>query len=353
MEDNLEIYFCEICSESIPANELAAKNALVVKGKVVGSCCLPQFQPTRAKVVSGTSPLGLTAMTGIVLAGVAAATLFLETRLTEDVGSVREDLRQVRGSVTSQGDMWARLETRLDKTLQQDALSPVETRVGDLATSITEVEKQLSLRFEGLGQRFGQFENQYQRLEAGQGSVRSDIKDVQIEVVRLGRELAAAAAAPRGLPVASGGVPGPKVHSKPADAASDEEPDLALPAPLAAQVTRLKDEDAGNRFEAVDHLVQSKNPATLPYLVPMLKDGDPFVRRLTAEGLSRFKQASSVDALLVTLADPESIVRHTAHASLKKLTSQDIAFDPDGSASARSSAQRRWKDWWVKNRGKF
>ena len=52
-------------------------------------------------------------------------------------------------------------------------------------------------------------------------------------------------------------------------------------------------------------MVQSKNSATLPYLLPMLKDGDPFVRRLTAEGLARFKQASSVDALLVTLADPK------------------------------------------------
>ena len=184
-------------------------------------------------------------------------------------------------------------------------------------------------------------------------SVRRDIKEVQLEVVRLGRELATAAAAPRSLATPGSSASAPAGASEAADASSDDEPDLALPANLAAQVTRLKDDDAGNRFEAVDQLVQSKNSATLPYLLPMLKDGDPFVRRLTAEGLARFKQASSVDALLVTLADPESIVRHTAHASLKKLTSQDIAFDPDGSASARSSSQRRWKDWWAKNRGKF
>jgi len=347
MEDNLEIYFCEICSESIPANELAAKNALVVKGKVVGSCCLPQFQATETKLVGGSSPIGLTVVGGIVLAGVAAATMFLETRLTKGVEDVREEVGQVRTTVTSQGAMWADLETRLDKTLQQDALSPVETRVGDLVTSVTQIEGRLIGRFEGLGKRLTAFGEHYTKLDAGQDSVRRDIKEVQLEVVRLGRELAAAAAVPRSLPT-----PGSSA-SAPADASSDDEPDLALPANLAAQVTRLKDDDAGNRFEAVDQLVQSKNSATLPYLLPMLKDGDPFVRRLTAEGLARFKQASSVDALLVTLADPESIVRHTAHASLKKLTSQDISFDPDGSANARSSSQRRWKDWWAKNRGKF
>ena len=32
---------------------------------------------------------------------------------------------------------------------------------------------------------------------------------------------------------------------------------------------------------------------------------------------------------------------------------QGIAFDPDGSASARNQAKKRWADWWRKNRDKF
>ncbi len=126
-----------------------------------------------------------------------------------------------------------------------------------------------------------------------------------------------------------------------------------LPAGLAHQVGRLKDEDAGNRFEAVDQLVQSQHPSVLEPLLPMLRDSDAFVRRLTAEGLASFKDKLSVDALIIALADRESIVRHTAHASLKKLTVQTIPFDPDGSGSSRSQAQRRWKDWWDKNRDRF
>ena len=357
MEDNLEIYFCEICSESIPADELSDSKAMSIKGKVIGSCCLsairPELEPVLAKPVVSSSSIGLTAVGAVVLAGVAAATLFLDARLTKDVGGVRADMRKVRDTVSAQGSMWAELDLRMDKTLQQGALTPIETRVGDVGVAIDASEKRLASRFEGLGLRLNAFEDEYKKLTDGQSSIQRDVKDVQLEVVRLGRELATAAAKPRNAPPLDARNLGSAVVAAPAKAAPKGDPVVALPANLAEQAARLKDADAGTRFEAVDQLVQSKNPATLSYLVPMLKDGDPFVRRLTAEGLATFKVAAGVDALLVTLADPESIVRHTAHTSLKKLTGQSIAFDPDGSSSSRSSAQRRWKDWWSKNRDKF
>ncbi len=348
MEDNLEIYFCEICSESISAAELASKQSLSVKGKVIGGCCLAEIQPAAATVVAGTSPLGLTAVGAIVLAGVAAATLFLDSRLTDDINAVKGDMDKVRTSVASQGNLWEGLDKRLDATMQQGALAPLEAKIVALQQQLVETEKRVTAPIEGLGLRLNLFEDHNKNLAKGQEAVRRDIKEVQVEVLRLGRELATKVAARRPMPVGGG-----DVVSKPADASTSEEPGLVLPAELAAQVARLEDEDAGTRFEAVDQLILSKNPAVLPLLLGMLKDADPFVRRLTAEGLAKFKQAESVDALLATLADAESIVRHTAHGSLKKLTGQTIAFDPDGSASARSAAQRRWKDWWAKNRSKF
>ena len=141
--------------------------------------------------------------------------------------------------------------------------------------------------------------------------------------------------------------------ARPAPAKDSGKADSGLPAALAHQVTRLKDGDAGNRFEAVDQLIQSNNLKVLEHLVPMLKDSDAFVRRLTAEGLASFRDKRSVEGLLVAMADPESIVRHTAYTSLKKLTGQTIAFDPDGSAGARAQAQRRFKDWWETAKEKF
>ena len=124
----------------------------------------------------------------------------------------------------------------------------------------------------------------------------------------------------------------------------------ALPGPLAHQVRRLADADAGTRFEAVEELLSSGDPRVLDPVLPLANDADPFVRRLVLEGISEFRDRKVVDTLLVALADPEEIVRFTAHASLKSVTGQNLPFDPDASDSERSAMQRRWKKWWDENR---
>jgi HEAT repeat protein len=130
--------------------------------------------------------------------------------------------------------------------------------------------------------------------------------------------------------------------------------DPELPATLATQVKRLGDGDAAVRFEAVDHLLVSKNLAVLPYLVPMTRDVDGFVRRLAVEGLRDFKHGDSIAALLDALGDSDSTVAETAWSSLKRLTGQKIAFDANApSKDARARAQQRWRDWWEKNKDTF
>ena len=350
MDENLEIYFCEICSESIPAKDVDTKTALALKGKVIGACCLSEIRP--AAVRAGSSSVGLTALGAILLAGVAAATIFIDSRLTSDFGALREEMGAVKLDVRSQGTMWADLEKRFDAAAvaQGTALDKVEK-------SLLARHKQLALLIDHTGnavkgtktQIEGLMESQSIMIRA-QNTIREEIKDVETELLRLERDVASAVAAPRRM-AADSEADGRGVV-KPADVGG-RGVDPALPPALAHQIARLKDKDAGNRFEAVDQLVISKNPAAQRYLLPMLKDSDAFVRRLTAEGLASFKQKTTVDALLVALADPESIVRHTTHASLKKLTGQNIQFNPDGSNTARAASQRRWKEWWKKNREKF
>lgn len=348
MEENLEIYFCEICSESIPAKDLETRDAIKVKGKVIGPCCLADVRGPESGKSTGSNT-GLTALGVILLAAFAGGVLHLEWRLSEEVAGLDTKIQAVETNVARSGSKhWADMEKRLDNTLQKGAMDPVLKRVGELETKLDKDQIRLGARIDTIHVRFEGIEQTQKRLVDGQFSIVREIKDVESEVLRLERDVAAAAAAPRGGVEPSrvgdaSGKPTPKIF---------DEPKGLLPA-LAHQVARLKDGDAGNRFEAVDHLVQSKNPAVLEHILPMLKDPDAFVRRLTAEGLADFRDKASVEALIIALADPESIVRHTAHGSLKKLTGQSIAFDPDGSASSRSKAQRRFKDWWSKNRDKF
>ena len=140
----------------------------------------------------------------------------------------------------------------------------------------------------------------------------------------------------------------PPASEAPVSASANAE----LPPEVKHQVMALADEDPGTRFSAVDKLLRSRDIKVLPALLPMAKDANTFVRRLTVEGLREFRRADVVETLLVALADPESIVRLTASASLRALTAQRIDFD-DTNASTRSAAQRRWQDWWEKNRASF
>ncbi len=352
MEENLEIYFCEICSESITADDVSNGTAVEVEGKVIGPCCLPAVQrPSAARASS--SPAGFTALGAVVLAAIAGATVHLEWRLSDEVALLKSKVEEVEANVSSSGTQTlADLEKSLDGTIRTGELKPITDELSQLAKKVSSIaidQSQLTAAMNTTSSRLGGLDESQRMIVSGQTSLKSEIKEVALEIMRLERDIASAAAAPRGS-VADASVVEPKrdpVAEKKAVAGS------GLPAALGREVTRLKDGDAGNRFEAVDQLVQSKNKLALPHLIPMLKDPDAFVRRLTAEGLASFRDKTSVDSLLVAMVDPEGIVRHTAHASLKKLTGQTISFDPDGSGSTRSVAQRRWKDWWAKNRDKF
>ncbi|MGC6489424.1 MAG: HEAT repeat domain-containing protein, partial [Planctomycetota bacterium] len=127
----------------------------------------------------------------------------------------------------------------------------------------------------------------------------------------------------------------------------------ALPAPLAEQVANLAAADPALRFEAVDVLIESKEPKVLVHLLPLVRDPDAFVRRLTVEGLREFRRPAAVDALLEALADEDENVCDTAWRSLRDVTGQRLPFDASASKEARSRAAKKWRDWWAGARDTF
>ena len=73
------------------------------------------------------------------------------------------------------------------------------------------------------------------------------------------------------------------------------------------------------------------------------------MRRLVLEGLADHRTIETVEALLAALVDAEGIVRHTAYESLRKVTGQNLPFDPDAGSDQLKAMQRRWRQWWDKN----
>ncbi len=340
MNENLEVFFCDICNTSVPARDLEIGAAARVKGKTIGGCCLPDLRKDESPRVGSRGM----AMSLAVLAAVAGATVFVDWRLTEQMTILGDGIAVVERDLGSQHQQLLGLEERLHSTALRDDVASLGDSLSAMAAGVGGDQEALSTAFEEFGRDVRGLEQEVARLGSAQGEARSVIARVERELRDLSRAVSESRAVPRVEPAARGGGP---------EAVVVVDSGASLPASLQRQVARLTDEDPATRFEAVDALLRSKNPRVLDALLPMAKDPDAFVRRITVEGLSEFRDPDSVDTLLGALADSEAIVRNTAYLALKKLTGEEFPFDPDASRDARLTAQRRWQQWWQGARETF
>ncbi len=339
--DELEVHFCNICNASIPESALRDGKAIRIDDKVVPTA---SGEPRPA-----TSNGGLLAGAFVLLVAVTAAAVFLDWRLSQESMRVGQDIGGFGTRVERVADRLDAIDARLTKSVATTDLEPLAERLADVEKAVAESDQRVGAATEGTGGRLDALKASLEAIHDEQVKMSARFALLQDEVRSLGGEIADLRATPRAAPQQP--VPGTP------DAVPDEPPkpavDDGLPPEIAHNVARLGDADDGARFDAVEKLLATKDERVYPLILPLAKDSDVWVRRLVIEGLASYHSKDTVDALITALADPESIVRYEAYNSLKKLTGQEIPFDPDGSSEQRAAAQRRWKQWWDKNRDGF
>lgn len=346
MTTNLEVYFCDLCNESVPQSEIESGKAARVKGRVIGSCCVGLLRRAPAAVAEKRATAGAGALLGVVLlAGIAGAATFLDWRLSDETSATNERLSQLEERLRQGQARMVGLEDGIAALGARTDLEKVLAQVGTFDGQLDKARASLELRITRLEEQLRARDDADESRLVEQRAAATSLHEA---LDRLGGEIAALRAMPQPVrQVEPASVPEPAAASAPAESAEPE-----LPAELRHHVLALADMDPGTRFSAVDKLLRSKNELVLSALVPMAKDENLFVRRLTVEGLREFRRPEAVDALVVALADPESMVRLTANSSLRALTGQKFEFD-DGDAASRAAGQRRWQEWWEKNRASF
>ncbi|MEZ5965186.1 MAG: HEAT repeat domain-containing protein [Planctomycetota bacterium] len=345
MSTNLEVYFCDVCNESVPASDLEARRAVRLKGKVIGACCLQALRPGPAAVAvdrrAGGGTIALLAV--VTLAGIGAATAFLDWRVSDEVGGLSSRVNGLEDRARHGQERFSAVEEAVTQLGARLDLDKVSAQVAGLESRVDQVRASVDLRTTRLDETLQAAAERQSSVQTEQQGALDRLRE---SVERLGGDVAALRAMPRPAPAAAI----PDVSAPPVVAPAAAEPEL--PAELQHHVMALGDADPGTRFSSVDKLLRSNEPRVLSALLPMAKDDNVFVRRLTVEGLRGFRRPESVDVLLVALSDPEPLVRVTAHASLRALTGQTFEFD-DASASTRATSLRRWQDWWERNRATF
>ncbi len=354
--DDVEVSFCDLCGTSVPIADLQVGTALRHHGKTIGACCLPTLRagaavPAAAIVTPGPArpaavgdarvlPVAI-----VLLAAIAAATLFLDHRIGSADTFQRQQLGTLSEAQTSDSQVLSSLGVAMDTVPRRADVDALAHKVDTLAAAAGGVAPQVQQQLDALAGSLASLAQEL-RVQAERAvdyrPLIEDLRDRQVRVLDVVTTMRAVA------PVASDAA-APAVAPE-----TPSEPEVpALPAALAEQVKKLQAADPAVRFEAVDELVRSKDPLVLPHLLPLARDTDTFVRRLTVEGLREFKRPEAVDALLGALADGNDYVRDAAWRSLMEVSGQKIVFDTNGSKDARARAIQRWQEWWEKNKATF
>ena len=77
-----------------------------------------------------------------------------------------------------------------------------------------------------------------------------------------------------------------------------------------------------------------------------LTNAAPHVRSRAVTLGDDLPDAIAVPALIDRLEDTDSVVRLSAHESLKRRTGQDFGFIPWAEAAVRARSVARWREWW-------
>jgi HEAT repeat protein len=359
----MEIIFCSVCNESIPAVDLEAKRAVQVGGRAICARCEAAMSPhvtspledtalsaevgadtqvvapvrvARDRAERGLS-VGIAAGLGafaLLVAGGAGAFLYergnrledeLERRAADQAAARAEAERMERslaGALESLGQSQAQAsEVLASLEAEMRALTSQVTAAGDGTRSDLVA---LAGRLDGL-----------ESLRAALGGQGEEIGKLQTRLDVLRQDLQAL-------------VERTRAGEAKASAPAPEPPKVTAPAGPAwrAYVADLTNANSGLRWQAVQSLGAARDPAVVELLLPMLSDADIFVRMATARVLGDLGSTAAVAKLIDALEDPEASVREAADVALRAITGQDFQFDAGAKDAERAKRVKAWREWW-------
>ena len=357
----MKLFFCDICNESIPLQDIKENRSTTIKGKIFCRKCNPLNELTGGEPSGSSSTAagpasGMLALVALLLvltvaglayviyemkfaaekpeAGRATAVADLESR----VGDLRAALTVLQKAFEDLEDLREvpeRLESMQEESAGQSAtLARMSKDVAELQDGLVAVGK-LRERVEGLSLRQDESGQKISRLFASVEGIRTDLTEVSDR------------------PPVIVSSPGPATEDGGGGGGASAPTDVAPDGELLAIIEKLGASDPMARWEAVDQIRRRRDQALVPHVLPLLDDGDTFVRAQAIYTLGELKAMKAVPKLVKLLRDEEIMIREEALTSLIVITGQNLKFDVTGSRSVREAGIRKWEQWMAKNKDMF
>ncbi|MFG0319815.1 MAG: HEAT repeat domain-containing protein [Planctomycetota bacterium JB042] len=352
----MKLFFCDICNESIPLQDIKENRSTTIKGKIFCRKCNPlnELGPD-AGSGSGSgaqAPSGLLAVVAVLLVLVVSGLAYViyDLKFTEQappeagrataLADLESRVGDLRAAVTVLQKAYEDLDELRDLPARIQSLQEEAASRGSLQTRLS---KEVSALQDGLV-AVGKLRERVEGLSLLQEETGQKMDRIFKQLDAIGRDLTEIGERP------------PVIVSTPTagDAGGSATPDgpVELDDDLLAIIENLRASDPMVRWEAVDQIRRRRDQALVPHVLPLLDDGDTFVRAQAIYTLGELKAMKAVPKLVKLLRDDEIMIREEALTSLIVITGQNMKFDVTGSRAARDAGIRKWEEWVSNNKEK-
>ena len=367
--DEIQLHFCQRCGISIPEADIESERARAAPGGYVCVGCIYQKRdeemvPTRTTGRAAPAAAAPRASTGnrilasvamLYVVGVTTFLLFRELNpgpvevelppiaSARDIHSLSRKVdaidEQTRGALA---------QLKSNDNQQKDDLSTVGRRIKGIETWLASEGEDTKRRHADLARAITRIAEQTIGLD-------QDLKVVLEEVRGVGEQVRAGGGVPTGpTPVKPEDKPDPKPTR-------DKDPDPELTRQLNNFVRQLKDRkiDEQTRFNAAVQLGDLRDPRAVDPLIEALhKDSYDLVRRASAWSLGMLGKDAvrAIPHLIDQMKDKEEYVGYMCERALGEITKAVLGepvtfkFDPTMNAKQRRKVQKKWDEWWAKNK---
>ncbi len=343
----MKIYFCDVCNESIPFQDIKNNKALTLKGKIYCHNCNPLKEVQQRSAGMGSSALITSLMSAVIVLLVGAIVLIIWNPLAKDeevatAAALAETHELVIGLQKAMDNLRGDFDSREEKIKDLDfKLSKVETEIiltrGDLQGQRSQIDNMLenfksvtNVR-EALDEfvlKQDEYSSSLEDVRTGSAALKTDLNDLNGRLERLAST------------VRRGGI---RVSGGPVDRETSTTEEFPALAELKA---KLASKDDGERFEAVYQVLDERIKDALPFILPLIQDSDQFVQVGAIKTVGEFLYSKARPHLSQGGRGPDVTVRDEAWRQLMRMTGKnDLNFNIRGNDSERERAVKKWEKW--------
>ena len=334
-----ELFFCNVCQQSVPQISLDTGNAVRHGDRVICPDCADtlviatELEPSKREW--SISPIVIVFFT---ITWAVFAYMYVEQQRFFDAVTASNK------EAVSNNNRLSAANTRLERAL--------ENKIGDSATrakierdKLTSVIENGDNKLRDALSRQANALAEFESLPSQFSAMSSKLNLSQIEISTIAdsaREIRA------GQLVLRDKISAVERQVAAAPAPVDVE-ESSFDSRVQSILQGLESSDPNTRFAALEDIADHNDPNLVPYVAPLLYDSYEFCRYQAATTLRQWSALSATPQLIEALDDTFEFVRKEVNAALEAVTKNSVGYNHKDDDAARAASQQAWRDWWKNN----